>query len=69
VVDPRATNLIQTILHGGSVPTDEGRALLTGFAKACSDARIAASSGFVVAQFGGQTGKASAKTVVEARRQ
>jgi mono/diheme cytochrome c family protein len=69
VLDPEATNVIQTVLHGGSVRTEHGRAFMPGFAEAYSDAEIAAVSNYVVSHFGGQTGKATPKRVAEARRQ
>ncbi len=69
VSDPDGRNVVQTVLRGGRVDAPQGRAWMPAFGRAYSDAEVAAVSNYVIAHFGGQTGKVTAEQVAKARRE
>jgi mono/diheme cytochrome c family protein len=69
VNDPDGLNVVQTVLHGASVQTPEGRAFMPAFAADYSDAEIAAVSNYAIGHFGGKAGHVTAADVAKARRQ
>lgn len=69
VADPKAVNVIQTVLRGSSVTAPQGRAFMPGFGAAYSNQEIAAVANYVVAHFGGVAGQATPKDVATARAQ
>lgn len=69
VNQPRAVNVIQTVLHGNAVAAPQGRAAMPAFGAGYSDAEIAAVANYVVGRFGGQGGTARAGDVAKARLQ
>src|SRR5205807_18556 len=66
VADPKALNVIQTVLRGSSVNAPQGRAVMPAFAADYSNAEIAAAANYVVAHFGGVSGTAKPADVAKA---
>jgi mono/diheme cytochrome c family protein len=68
VNDPHATNLLQVVLHGASVTTQQGQAFMPPFGAAYSDTEIAAVANYVLAHFGDKHGAVTPADVAAARR-
>jgi mono/diheme cytochrome c family protein len=69
VNDPKAVNVIQTVLRGSSVTAPQGHAFMPAFAAAYSNAEIAAVANYVVQHFGGRAGEVTPGDVAKARQQ
>jgi mono/diheme cytochrome c family protein len=69
VADPKAVNVIQTVLRGSAVTAPQGHAYMPSFRADYSDAEIAAAANYVVAHFGGASGSAKPADVAKARAQ
>lgn len=69
VADPKATNVVQTVLGGSAVDAPQGRAMMPAFHANYSDAEIAAVANYVVSHFGGVSGRVSPGDVAKARGQ
>ena len=67
VDDPKATNLVNVVLHGGSGIPNENSAVMPAFGETYSDAEVAAVANFVTARFGGAESHVTAKDVARAR--
>ncbi|WP_374470331.1 cytochrome c [Phenylobacterium sp.] len=68
VAAPDGANVVQTILRGGSINAPQGHAFMPAFARAYSDAEIAAVANYVVEHFGGVDGEVGPRDVARARR-
>lgn len=66
--DPQATNLVQVVLRGARVTTDQGDAFMPGFGKAYSDAEIAAVANYVIGHFGAKRAAVTPADVAAARK-
>jgi mono/diheme cytochrome c family protein len=67
VGDPQGRNLLQMLLHGGAIPTQEGTAGMPAFAGAYSDAELAAVANYTIGQLSHVQGQVSAEQVGRAR--
>ncbi|MDQ0393094.1 c-type cytochrome [Labrys monachus] len=67
VNDPAGTNLVNVVLGGARITTQQGSMFMPSFGKAYSDTEIAAVSNYVIAHFGGKAGMVSEAQVAAAR--
>lgn len=67
VNDPEGSNLIRVILQGTSDQNGTATTAMPSFARAYSDAEIAALANYVIAHFGGQKGQVTPNGVAAAR--
>jgi mono/diheme cytochrome c family protein len=67
VNDPEGTNLIQVLLQGSHIQTEEGDAFMPRFGSAYTDEELAALSNFVIAHFGAKQSHITAQQVSNAR--
>jgi mono/diheme cytochrome c family protein len=63
VNDPEGVNLIRVMLTGADLRTAKGRGYMPSFGDAYSDDELAAVANYVIAHFGGKSGKVTAQTV------
>jgi mono/diheme cytochrome c family protein len=68
VNDPRGTNLLQVILHGSHMKTNEGDVFMPSFSHAYLDTEIAALANYVIGHFGGKPSAITAADVAAARK-
>ncbi|MFC7554792.1 c-type cytochrome [Pseudoroseomonas wenyumeiae] len=68
VNDPRGTNLLQVILHGSHMKTNEGDVFMPSFGHAYLDTEIAALANYVIGHFGGKQSAITAADVAAARK-
>lgn len=68
VTDPKATNVVQVILHGQSLAVPGGHIFMPAFGQAYSDPEIAAVANYVIAHFGGRSPSVSPSDVAAARK-
>ena len=59
--DASGANVIQVLLHGSQLHTDQGLMFMHGFAGAYTNEELAAVSNYAIAQFSGRTGTVTAK--------
>jgi mono/diheme cytochrome c family protein len=67
VTDPDGDNLIQIMLHGAKYHIKDQDIFMPPFGPAWSDAELAAVANYVIARFGGQTGRVTAQDVARRR--
>jgi mono/diheme cytochrome c family protein len=67
VNDPEGINLVRVMLTGADLKTAKGRGYMPSFGDAYSDAELAAVANYVIAHFGGKSGKVTAQAVRERR--
>jgi mono/diheme cytochrome c family protein len=67
VNDPKGTNVMQVLLQGASLKTTHETVFMPNFAKAYTDAELAAVANYVIGHFGGKTGTVTAANVQDAR--
>ena len=67
VGDPAGLNLTQVMLGGSHIETNDGEAIMPGFAGGYSDHEFAALSNYVIAHFGGRTGTVTDEAFAKAR--
>ena len=67
VSDPDGTNLVQVLLDGADLRTVHPGVVMPSFGKSFSDAELAAVSNYVIARFGGQTGRVTPEKLREDR--
>ena len=65
--DPAGTNLLQVVLHGGKLSTDDGAFAMPGFAAGYTDAELAAVTNYTIGQFGQHAGQVSTQAVAKTR--
>ncbi len=65
--DPRATNLLQVVLHGGRLTTQSGELAMPAFVHGYTDAELAAVANYTVAHFGQHQGQVTPQTVAKLR--
>jgi mono/diheme cytochrome c family protein len=68
VNDPAGTNLLQVIIHGSHMKTQEGDIFMPAFGPAYTDTEIAAVSNYVIGHFGAKTSKITPGDVAAARK-
>ena len=67
VNDPQGLNLTQVLIHGASLHTARGAAYMPAFGAAYTDQDLASVANYVIAHFGGKTGKVTPQMVHKAR--
>ena len=67
VSDPDGTNLVQVLLDGADLRTVHPGVVMPSFGKSFSDAELAAVSNYVIARFGGHTGRVTPEKLREDR--
>jgi mono/diheme cytochrome c family protein len=67
VNDPEGTNLLQVLLQGSHIQTEEGNAFMPAFGSAYTDEELAALSNFVISHFGAKESHITAQQVSNAR--
>lgn len=67
VNDPEGTNLIQVVLRGSSVTTEQGKAAMPAFGAAYTDTEIAAVANYVLGHFGNKPAAVTPARVAAAR--
>jgi mono/diheme cytochrome c family protein len=67
VGDPDGRNLLQMLLHGGAIATQQGAQAMPAFAQAYSDAELAAVANYTIGQLSHVQGQVSAEQVAQAR--
>ncbi len=65
--DPAGTNLMQVVLHGGTLATNGGAFAMPGFAGGYTDAELASVANYTIAQFGQHAGRVTASSVAKLR--
>jgi mono/diheme cytochrome c family protein len=65
--DPQGTNLVQVVLNGGRIATNDGVLAMPAFGEGYTDTELAAVANYTVEHFGQRAGHASAATVAKAR--
>ena len=65
--DPAGTNLLQVVLHGGKLSTDDGALVMPGFEAGYTDAELAAVVNYTIEQFGQHAGRVTASAVGKLR--
>ncbi|MBC9175876.1 c-type cytochrome [Pseudoroseomonas ludipueritiae] len=68
VNDPKGTNVLQVILHGSHMKTNEGDVFMPSFSHAYLDTEIAALANYVIGHFGGKQSAITAADVAAARK-
>jgi mono/diheme cytochrome c family protein len=68
VNDPKGTNLLQVILHGSHMKTNEGDVFMPSFGHAYLDTEIAALANYVIRHFGAKQSAITAADVAAARK-
>ncbi len=59
--DTSGANIVQVLIHGSQIETDQGLMFMHGFTGAYTSAEMAAVSNYVIAHYSGRTGTVSAK--------
>jgi mono/diheme cytochrome c family protein len=67
VNDPEGTNVIQVMLSGAKLQTNQGKGYMPSFSASYSDAELAAVANYVIGHFGGKTGQVTADAVRKKR--
>ena len=67
VSDPDGTNIVQVLLDGADLRSVHPGVVMPSFGKGFSDAELAAVSNYVIARFGGQTGRVTPEKLREDR--
>ncbi|MFC0406919.1 c-type cytochrome [Roseomonas elaeocarpi] len=67
VNDPAATNLLQVLIHGSHMETNDGSVFMPAFGRAYSDPELAALANYVIGHFGGKPSKVTPADVAKAR--
>jgi mono/diheme cytochrome c family protein len=67
VNDPAGTNLMQVIIKGSDVTSENGREMMPGFGNTLTDIEIAALANYVLSHFGDKQGTVTPEGVAEAR--
>jgi mono/diheme cytochrome c family protein len=65
--DPDATNLVQIVVNGGKLQTQDGALVMPGFGDGYTDTELAAVANYTVEHFGQRAGHASPGLVAKAR--
>jgi len=67
VNDPEGTNLLQVLIHGSQMTTDEGDVFMPAFGSAYSDIELAAVANYAIGHFGGKRSTITPASVAAAR--
>jgi len=67
VNDPAATNLLQVLIHGSHMETNEGSVFMPAFGRAYTDTELAELANYVIGHFGGKPSKVTVGDVAKAR--
>lgn len=68
VNDPSGTNLLQVLIHGSHMRTNEGEVFMPAFGHAYTDPELAALANYVIGHFGGRRSAITPSDVAAARR-
>jgi mono/diheme cytochrome c family protein len=68
VNDPSGANVTQVILHGAALRAGDASVSMPAFGSGYSDQELAAVSNYVLAHFGGKSGRVTAEDVAKRRR-
>jgi mono/diheme cytochrome c family protein len=67
VNDPAGTNLLQVLIHGSHLKTNEGDVFMPSFGSAYSDVELAAVANYAIGHFGGKQARLTPADVAAAR--